>query len=194
MAITTAPPATPPVTVSPAPERSGPPRTARHQTKRWLPYALIAPAVIFELLIHFTPMVTGIWISFLKLTSASIANWSTTTNAQGLALLQSFGVTAGFTFIVVVLSWGFGMAAAVALQRTFRGRALFRTVFLIPYAIPLYAGVVTWKFMFQQQTGVINQLLLSLHLVTPTTEPFWLIGPNAFGAVVIVAIWHTRPG
>jgi multiple sugar transport system permease protein len=163
--------------------------------------------VIFELFIHFTPMVTGIWISFLKLTSASIANWSSapfagvdnykialsTTNAQGLALLQSFGVTAGFTLIVVALSWGFGMAAAVALQRTFRGRAFFRTIFLIPYAIPLYAGVVTWKFMFQQQTGVINQILLSLHLATPKSQPFWLIGSNSFGSVVIVAIWHTWP-
>jgi multiple sugar transport system permease protein len=207
MAITTAPPTASPQKTSPRkPQRSGN-ENRGHQSKRWLPYALIAPAVIFELFIHFTPMITGIWISFLKLTSASIANWSSapfagvdnykialsTTNAQGLALLQSFGVTAGFTLIVVALSWGFGMAAAVALQRTFRGRALFRTLFLIPYAIPLYAGIVTWKFMFQQQTGVVNQILLALHLATPTSQPFWLIGPNAFGAVVVVAIWHTWP-
>jgi multiple sugar transport system permease protein len=207
MAITTAPPTASPQQTSPRkPQRSG--RTDRHQTKRWLPYALIAPAAIFELFIHFTPMVTGIWISFLKLTSASIANWSTapfagfdnykialsTTNAQGLALLQSFGVTAGFTLIVVALSWGIGMSAAVALQRTFRGRALFRTIFLIPYAIPMYAGIITWKFIFQQQTGVLNQLLTSLHLVSSTgVQPFWLIGPNAFGAVVVVAIWRTWP-
>src|ERR1700710_944179 len=128
MAITTAPPTSSSQKTSPQkPQRSGR-AEHRNQPKRWLPYALIAPAVIFELFIHFTPMITGIWISFLKLTSASIANWSTapfagvdnykialsTTNAQGLALLQSFGVTAGFTVIVVALSWGFGMAAAVA--------------------------------------------------------------------------------
>jgi multiple sugar transport system permease protein len=206
MAITTAPPAT--TTDTKAPQRSGKPAGHRHQTKRWLPYALIAPAAIFELFIHFTPMVTGIWISFLKLTSASIANWSTapfagfgnyqialsTTNSQGLALLQSFGVTAGFTVIVVALSWGVGMSAAVALQRTFRGRALFRTIFLIPYAIPMYAGIITWKFIFQQQTGVLNQLLVTLHLVSAHgVQPFWLIGPNAFGSVVVVAIWRTWP-
>jgi multiple sugar transport system permease protein len=207
MAITTAPPTASPQTTSPrSPQRSG--RKDRgHQSKRWLPYALIAPAVIFELFIHFTPMITGIWISFLKLTSASIANWSSapfagignyqialsTTNAQGAALLSSFGVTAGFTVIVVAVSWGVGMSAAVALQRTFRGRAIFRTLFLIPYAIPMYAGIIAWKFIFQQQTGVLNQILVDLHLASATNQPFWLIGPNAFISVVVVSIWRTWP-
>jgi multiple sugar transport system permease protein len=152
-------------------------------------------------------MITGIWISFLQLSSAFIANWSaapfagignyqialSATNAQGAALLSSFGITCGFTVIVVALSWGFGMGAAVALQRTFRGRAIFRTLFLIPYAIPMYAGIIAWKFMFQQQTGVINQILVFLHLATPASEPFWLIGPNSFGALCVVAIWRTWP-
>jgi multiple sugar transport system permease protein len=204
MAITTAPLKS----SSRRPQRSGRSGEHGHHSKRWLPYALIAPAVVFELLIHFTPMVTGIWISFLRLTNASIANWSTapfagianyqvavsTTNAQGLALAQSFGITAGFTVIVVALSWGIGMSAAVALQRAFRGRAVFRTLFLIPYAVPMYAGIISWKFIFQQQTGVLNQLLTSLHLVDAHgLQPFWLIGPNAFGSVVVVAIWRTWP-
>jgi len=199
MAITTAaPPA------KTAPRRSGP---RHHQTKRWLPYVLIAPAVVFELLVHFTPMVTGVWISFLDLTNAFIANWSaapfagignyqiavSVTNQQGAALLNSFAITCGFTLLVVGISWGLGMSAAVALQRTFRGRAIFRTVFLIPYAVPMYAGIIAWKFMFQQQTGVINQILNFLHLASPSSEPFWLIGPNAFGSVVLVAIWRTWP-
>ncbi|HEX4444250.1 MAG TPA: sugar ABC transporter permease [Galbitalea sp.] len=172
-----------------------------------MPYVLIAPAVVFELLVHFTPMVTGVWISFLDLTNAFIANWSaapfagignyqiavSVTNQQGAALLNSFAITCGFTLVVVAVSWGIGMSAAVALQRTFRGRAIFRTVFLIPYAVPMYAGIIAWKFMFQQQTGVINQILNFLHLASPSSEPFWLIGPNAFGSVVVVAIWRTWP-
>lgn len=204
MAITTAPPKASPGRTQGSARRGD----HGHQSKRWLPYALIAPAIIFELLIHFTPMVTGIWISFLKLTSASIANWSSapfagignyqiavsTTNAQGSALLASFGITAGFTLIVVTLSWGIGMSAAVALQRAFRGRAIFRTLFLIPYAIPMYAGIISWKFIFQQQTGVLNQFLTSVHLIPAGgLQPFWLIGPNAFGSVVVVAIWRTWP-
>jgi multiple sugar transport system permease protein len=203
MAITTAP--SRPV-VTPAPPK-GTKLPRRRQTHAWLPYVLIAPAIVFEILIHFIPMLTGIWMSFLQLTGAFIANWSeapfigvdnykialSATNAQGAALLSSFGITCGFTVLVVAISWGIGMSAAVALQRAFRGRAIFRTLFLIPYAIPMYAGIIAWKFMFQQQTGVINQILVTLHIANPNALPFWLIGPNSFGAVVIVAIWRTWP-
>ncbi len=179
----------------------------RRQTHRWLPYVLILPAVVFEILIHFIPMITGIWMSFLQLTGAFIANWTqapfiglgnykialSVTNAQGAALLSSFAITCGFTILVVGISWSLGMAAAVALQRSFRGRAIFRTIFLVPYAIPMYAGIIAWKFMFQQQNGVINQILVTLHLANPNNLPFWLIGPNAFISVVVVGIWRTWP-
>jgi multiple sugar transport system permease protein len=199
MALTTATPGT-------AAGRTGKPR--RHRTAGWwLPYVLIAPAILFELLIHIIPMLTGIWISFVKLNVYFLSNWTaapfagignyqvavSVNNSEGAALLNSFAITCGFTILVVGLSWTFGMSAAVALQRTFRGRAIFRTLFLIPYAIPMFAGIIAWKFMFQQQTGVINQLLVTLHLVSKTSEPFYLIGSNSFGAVVVVAIWRTWP-
>lgn len=173
----------------------------------WLPYALIGPAVLLELLIHIAPMVVGIWISFIKLTQLYIANWGAApflgfgnyqialdfNAAQGASLLQSFFTTCLYTIVVVGVSWIFGMAAAVALQRTFRGRAVLRTLFLIPYAVPMYAGIIAWKFMFQQQTGAINYILTQLHLVDPNHLPFWLIGGNALPAVMTVAIWKTWP-
>jgi multiple sugar transport system permease protein len=177
-----------------------------HRAKRWLPYALVAPAIVFELLIHIVPMLTGIWISFVQLTKFFIANWGAApfagihnyavaldfNQAIGKSLLNSFLITVAFTVLVVGISWVVGMAAAVALQRPFAGRGIFRTVFLIPYALPLYASIIAWKFMFQQQTGAINHILVDqLHLVSKA--PFWLIGNNAFVAVVIVAIWRLWP-
>ena len=172
----------------------------------WLPYALLAPAVIFELVIHVIPMVTGIWMSFLKLTKMFIANWGNAPfiglknyqvaldfdSAVGMGLLKSFGITVAFTILVVGLSWGLGMAAAVALQKAFKGRAIFRTLFLIPYALPMYAGVIAWKFMLQKDNGAVNHFLFD-NLGLPGDKPFWLIGDNAFLSVVIVAIWRLWP-
>ncbi|MCX7521101.1 sugar ABC transporter permease [Microbacterium sp. STN6] len=172
----------------------------------WLPYALLAPAILFELLIHIVPMATGVWVSFIKLTQIYLRNWGAApfvglgnysvsldfNSAIGKSLLNSFLVTCGFTVLVVGISWGLGMAAAVALQRAFRGRGLFRTLFLIPYAIPIYAGIITWKFMFQKDTGAVNHLLFD-NLGLPGDKPFWLIGDNAFLAIVIVAIWRLWP-
>lgn len=188
---------------------AGPARGKPRKPRRagwWLPYALLAPAVVFELVIHVIPMVTGIWISFLKLTKMFISNWGNApfvgfknysvaldfNSAVGSGLLKSFLITIAFTIVVVAVSWSLGMAAAVALQKTFRGRAIFRTLFLIPYALPMYAGVIAWKFMLQKDTGALNHLLYD-NLGMPGDKPFWLIGDNAFAAVVMVAIWRLWP-
>ncbi|PCN49168.1 ABC transporter permease [Curtobacterium sp. 'Ferrero'] len=189
-----------------APTISGAPGGKRKRKTHWLPYALVAPAVLFELLIHIIPMLTGIWISFIQLTKYFIANWGAAPfaglnnysvaidfdQAIGKGVLNSFLVTCGYTVLVVGLSWGLGMAAAVALQKPFRGRGLFRTLFLVPYALPMYAGIITWKFMFQRDSGAVNHVLVDqLHLLGQ--GPFWLIGSNAFVSVVVVAIWKTWP-
>ncbi|MFI5730687.1 carbohydrate ABC transporter permease [Kribbella sp. NPDC051587] len=188
-----------PAAVTPPARKSAPEH--RPGLKRWLPYALVAPAVVMELIIHILPMVVGIWMSFVKLTKFFIANWSAAPsaglnnykvaldfdNAVGEGLLKSFGVTLVFSLVTLGLSWALGMAAAVALQPTFRGRALIRTLFLVPYALPAYAGILTWNFMLQRDTGAVNHVLTQLHLTDG--KPFWLIGGNALISLITVATW-----
>ncbi|MFE4470756.1 carbohydrate ABC transporter permease [Leifsonia sp. NPDC056824] len=194
------------VRTSPA-EAPAPAKTRRKRPKGWwLPLVLLAPAILFEVLIHVIPMLTGIWISFLQLTKFFIANWSEApfvglknyqvaldfNTSIGAGLLTSFLITCGFTILVVGLSWALGMAAAVAMQGRFRGRGFFRTLFLVPYALPLYAGIITWKFMLQKDTGAVNHFLFD-NLGLPGQKPFWLIGDDAFWSIVIVAIWRLWP-
>lgn len=116
----------------------------RKRKTHWLPYALVAPAILFELLIHIVPMLTGIWISFIQLTKYFIANWGAAPfagfrnyqvvvdfdQAIGRGVLNSFLITCAFTVLVVGLSWTFGMAAAVALQKPFAGRGA------LPHPVP----------------------------------------------------------
>lgn len=183
-------------------DRPPPNRPRRHL----FPYLIIAPAVVLELLIHIVPMVTGFWMSFVELTKFFIRRWTEApfvglenfeisvdlNTPVGQGLLNSFVVTLAFTALVVGLSWGLGMAAAVALQRPFKGRGVFRTLFLIPYALPLYAAVITWNFMLQRDTGAVNHILVE-QLGILDGAPFWLIGNNAFISVVVVAIWRMWP-
>jgi len=81
------------------------------------------------------------------------------------------------------------------MQRRFRGRGALRTLFLVPYALPIYAAVITWAFMLQRDNGLVNHFFGSdLHLIgTGNAAPFWLIGPNSFPAMVIVNVWRTWP-
>ncbi|GAB2598429.1 carbohydrate ABC transporter permease [Kribbella endophytica] len=190
-----------PAAAKPAKKKSKRGLEHRPGLNRWLPYLLLAPAVLAELLIHIIPMIVGIWMSFVKLTKFFISNWSAAPsaglnnykvaldfdNAVGEGLLKSFGVTVVFSLATVALSWVLGMAAAVALQPPFRGRGLLRTMFLVPYALPAYAGILTWNFMLQRDTGAVNHVLEQLHLSDGTT--FWLIGGNALVSLIVVATW-----
>ncbi|MET9701291.1 sugar ABC transporter permease [Streptomyces sp. NPDC006529] len=171
-----------------------------------LPYLLLLPALLMELLIHLVPMVMGILMSFRQLTQFFIRDWSRApwtgfdnyslavdVNAPvGEALLRSFLTTCAFTLLSVSLCWFIGTAAAVFMQDTFRGRGILRALFLVPYALPVYAAVITWSFMFQRDNGLVNHVLHDqLGMAGPNT--FWLLGDNSFWALLVVSVWKGWP-
>lgn len=179
---------------------------AKHRRRKLFPYLLLAPAIVMELLVHIVPMLVGVTISFLKLSQLYLTHWWRAPYAgfgnyrlaldfdlpAGKALLHSFGVTLAYTAVVLVFSWLFGTAAAILTQRAFRGRGIVRTLFLVPFALPIFASVITWNFMAQRDTGIVNHVLVDqLHLVGH--RPFWLIGGNSFFTLAVVTIWRSWP-
>ncbi|MFJ8650249.1 carbohydrate ABC transporter permease [Streptomyces sp. NPDC093546] len=185
---------------APRPRRSG------RLRRIGLPYLLLLPALLLELLVHLVPMVIGIVVSFKELTQFYIRDWGTApwtgfdnyslavdVNAPvGEALLKSFLTTCLFTLFSVGLCWLLGVAAAIFLQESFRGRGILRTVFLVPYALPVYAAVITWAFMFQRDNGLINHVLHD-QLGLTDSPPFWLIGDNSFVTLLVVSVWKGWP-
>jgi multiple sugar transport system permease protein len=182
------------------------PPARRRLGRSRLPYLLLLPALLLELAIHIVPMVVGVWMSLLELTQFHIRDWSTapflglanyraTLNVNSVAgreLLHSFWVTIAYTVASVGLSWAFGLVAAVFMQRPFRGRALLRALFLTPYALPVYAAVITWTFLFQRDTGLVNHVIVD-QLGLTDHAPFWLIGGNSFFALLVVSVWRSWP-
>ncbi|WP_371650408.1 MULTISPECIES: carbohydrate ABC transporter permease [unclassified Streptomyces] len=185
--------------------RRGPraPGRIRHAS---LPYLLLLPALALELLIHLVPMVIGAVMSFKTLTQFYIRDWSTAPWAGldnyklsvdfsapvGKDLLDSFVTTCLFTVASVALCWLLGTAAAVFTQESFRGRGLLRALFLVPYALPVYAAVITWAFMFQRDNGLVNHVLHD-QLGLGGDRAFWLIGDNSFYALLTVSVWKGWP-
>ena len=191
---------------------------------RWTPYLLILPAVFFEILIHFLPMLFGLWISLVSLTRNTMNNWTSApwnnfdnyknslfpSSVFSGPLFVSLGVTCLFTVVVVGLSWLTGMAAAVALQRPLFGRSVFRTIFLIPYALPMFAGILVFNFMFGPNGAVNHLLITDLHLtgllkalglinqfqIDNGGVAYWLASAdskNAFIALVVATVWRSWP-
>ncbi|MGW5466797.1 carbohydrate ABC transporter permease [Streptomyces chartreusis] len=184
----------------------GPRRRPGRIRRIGLPYLLLLPALLLELLVHLVPMVIGVLMSFKELTQFYIRDWTTAPwngidnyrmsvdfNAPvGEALLHSFLVTLAFTLLSVGLCWLIGTAAAIYMQDNFRGRGLLRALFLVPYALPVYAAVITWVFMFQHDNGLVNHVLHDQLGITDKPS-FWLIGDNSFIALLTVSVWKGWP-
>jgi len=190
-------------TAAPAPRR----RPWRERMRRvGVPYLFLLPALLLELLIHIGPMLVGVGVSFLELTRFFIRNWSAAPfaglanykvvvqfdQAIGKSLLESFAVTVAFTLLTIGLAWAIGFVAAILLQARVTGRGFFRMFFLVPYALPIYAAVITWSFMLQRDSGAVNHLLVD-QLGVLDSAPFWLLGNNAFVSLVVVAVWRMWP-
>ncbi|MFB7462140.1 carbohydrate ABC transporter permease [Streptomyces sp. NPDC056224] len=172
-----------------------------------LPYLLLLPALLLELLIHLVPMVMGILMSFRELTQFFIRDWARApwtgfgnyelavdvNRPVGAALLGSFLTTCLFTLLSVGLCWLLGTAAAVFTQAHFRGRGVLRALFLVPYALPVYAAVITWVFMFQRDNGLVNHVLHDQLGLGGAGHTFWLIGDNSFWALLTVSVWKGWP-
>jgi multiple sugar transport system permease protein len=171
-----------------------------------VPYLLVLPALLMELLIHLVPMIVGVVMSFKELTQFYIRNWGAApwkglgnyrvavdfNGAIGHALLHSFLITCAFTVLAVGFSWLLGTTAAILMQDAFRGRGFLRALFMTPYALPIYASVIIWAFMLQHDNGLVNHVLHDqLHL---SDKPaFWLIGNNSFVSLVVVSVWRNWP-
>ncbi|CAN5323541.1 sugar ABC transporter permease [soil metagenome] len=100
--------------------------------------------------------------------------------------------TVRFTLLSVTFETILGMVVALVLNAEFRGRGLVRAAILIPWAIPTIVSAKMWAWMLNDQFGIINDILLHLHLITEKIA--WTASANtAMTAVLIVDIWKTTP-
>ena len=96
-----------------------------------------------------------------------------------------------WTFINAILCVGLSFLMGLTLALTFnsphlRSRRIYRTIFIIPMAIPSVLSFLVWAGLFTSETGVIDRLF---HISTPwLTDAFW-----AKIAVLIVELWITFP-
>lgn len=105
---------------------------------------------------------------------------------------SALGHTLFFTAVTVSLEMVFGMALALALDRTFRGRGAVRTLVLLPWAIPTVVSALVWRFIFEGDTGIANVVLQRAGLLE---EPvIWFSGAVAAWVPVILAdVWKATP-
>ena len=97
-----------------------------------------------------------------------------------------------WVFGSVFLQFVFGFAAALLLQQAFTGRALVRTLTLLPWIIPGVVVGLIWQWLYQPNYGVINDLLIRAGWMQERIA--WLSSPDfAMAAVVFTNVWRGIP-
>lgn len=86
----------------------------------------------------------------------------------------------------------FGVAAAILLNQNFRGRAVVRSIALIPWVVPGIVAATTWAWMFHTEFGIINYMLTGAGVLE---EPIgWLItGNTVLPAMIAINVWKLFP-
>lgn len=167
---------------------------------RWLRYLFLVPALLYMLLIYVYPIVFNIIMSFghysLKEMIQGSAPYVGLENYVRIFSNPLFPHILLNTLIFavgsIVFQFSIGMALAVFLNRYFPLSQLIRTLLLIPWLMPLIVTASAFRWMFQQSNGIINQLLLDMHLIQHPLG--WLILPHlALAAVIITNIWVGIP-
>lgn len=106
--------------------------------------------------------------------------------------MNSLRITAIFTIGCLVLSVGIGILVAFLLNaRQVKFRAMWLALFLIPFVMTPVVGGIAWRFfIWQQEVGVINQVLGFFN----GPAPYWLLDrETALWATIITNSWHLIP-
>lgn len=97
-----------------------------------------------------------------------------------------------WVFGSVVLQFVAGFAAALLLHPSFHGRALLRTLNLLPWIIPGVVVGLIWEWLYQPNYGLINDLLVKAGWMHDRVA--WLSSPDlAMPAVVFTNVWRGIP-
>jgi len=180
----------------------------RFPTRHWYAYAMVLPVVVVLAALVLYPLVQGVFFTFTNINEGNIANpvLGRAAGYTGVGLTNYLNVLSGdpgfgsfwttlartlvWTFGCVFCHYAIGLGLAVLLNRPLRGRAAYRVLLVLPWAVPAFVSAFAWKYMFNAQYGIINQALRAIGL----PGPVWLGQSDwALVAVVVVNVWLGVP-
>ena len=173
-------------------------QTLRHRIYLFI---LVVPAfvVLFGVVIY--PFFYNIVLSLSNMNLRHIRDWRIIGFGQYIKVFTEpsqpdFYVVFLKTVIWTVVNLFFHVVLGVFLalvlnQKEIRGKAIFRAILVLPWAVPQLIVALTWRGMFNYEYGSIN-LMLTQWFNIPGVQ--WLRHPlEAFIAVIITNVWLGFP-
>ena len=165
--------------------------------KKFEPYLFLLPAIIILFVFLFFPLVWNIYISLHDVSILTIIKeWEFVGLENFNSIFEdpnffnSLKVTIVFVFGTVLLQFGLGLLIAILLNQQIRASGLFRTLFIIPWTVSTVITGFSFKFLFDDNFGIINYGIEKLGLdsiqwFSDTALAIWII--------IIANTWYGTP-
>lgn len=169
---------------------------------KYLPYIFIAPAVALTILLTLLPDLYSVILSFTNYSLFHFKKFDFVGFRNYLHIVSGAEVWTFLRVLVWTLAWSFlsvagmvtvGMLLAIPLNnKNLRFKNFYRTLFIIPWAIPAFITVLMWQGILNSDMGAVNVLLTKVFGLKNTIP--WLEKPNlARFSVLLVNIWLGFP-
>ena len=190
-------------------------RRRRVLVENFQAYLFLLPAFAILLLFKIYPAVIAVYISFFKWDIIQgpfrgIDNYTDVLfGSRAETFWRSVSTTFTYAAITIPVEIALGLVIAYVLFQKIRGRAIYRTIYYLPYITATVAAAAVFEWLFHPQYGLLNQLLSTigigpLHFLQEPTGvvqmigshfgvavPDWAAGPSlALVSVAIFSIWH----
>lgn len=168
--------------------------------QRLEPWGYLWPALLSIVVLSFFPIAYSVYIAFTNYDLYHFTDFHFVGLANFLAILhgpyaQIFFPTLLWTLVFAIgtslLNYAVGMVLALVLNNhRLKGRSIFRTLLIIPWALPSTITVLIWQGLLNQSFGAVDHVfsLLGLPSVGWLVNPMW-----ARVAILLVNLWLGFP-
>ena len=138
--------------------------TPREKNEAIWGLAFVAPTIIGLIILNFYPAINTVYQSFCKTgdfgkgnTFVGIANYQKA--FADPEIWQSLINTIKYAIIEVPFGVVIALLLAVFLNGKIKGVSVFRTIFFLPMVCAPAAVAMVWKWLYNQQFGLFNNIL-----------------------------------
>jgi multiple sugar transport system permease protein len=185
---------------APAAAAAGATPGRRRRRTAWRAAGFVVPVWAYVLCFYVYPLVSNVKMGFQNYTVSSFytgsapfvgfANYTAVfRDPQFVSIVVN---TVLFTIGSLAFQFAIGLALAVFFRRIFPLNGVLRSLLLVPWLLPLVVSGTVWRWMMDYDSGVINQTLLHLHLISQPVP--WLVSTKmSLIAVIVVNVWVGIP-
>lgn len=164
-------------------------------------FCMVFPAIVIPLIFTYYPMIQGSTMAFQSYNLMNIKNikWIGLDNFRKLFTQSSSNNfylilwnTVKWVSVSLFFQFTIGFAIALFLKKKFRGSGLYQGFIFFPWAVSGFIIGIMWRWMFNGTSGVINDLLMRLHIISQPVG--WLADKKtSLYSCIIANVWYGIP-